>query len=152
LERLVDATFMELQKKEGLCLLYTTKEIVDKRFLLVDQIYPLYSSFVKGIKEPISNEESTFTKLQESARKDIERASGVPKALGNAWTDRYISKGDNVILQNVDFGRLQYNLTVRFSLSGRHIQLRPVGGGWRDWYCWCTSSCSSRSIDQLRKV
>ena len=45
----------------------------------MDGIYPKYSRFVKGIKEPLSEEESKYTAWQEACRKDIERAFGVLK-------------------------------------------------------------------------
>jgi hypothetical protein len=46
-------------------------------FLLVDGIYPKYSRFVKGIKDPLTQQEKSYTGWQEAARKDIERAFGV---------------------------------------------------------------------------
>ena len=46
-------------------------------FMLVDGIYPAYSRFVKGIKNPTTPQESSYTKWQEASRKDIERAFGV---------------------------------------------------------------------------
>ena len=46
-------------------------------FILVDGIYPEFTRFVKGISQPIDEKEKRFTKWQESARKDIERAFGV---------------------------------------------------------------------------
>ena len=49
-------------------------------FLLVDGIYPSYSRFVKGISEPLDEQETVFTEWQEKARKDIERAFGVLQA------------------------------------------------------------------------
>ena len=49
-------------------------------YILVDGIYPRWSRFVRGIKEPITKEEKIFTSFQESARKDIERAFGVLQA------------------------------------------------------------------------
>ena len=42
----------------------------------MDGIYPRYSRFVKGMKEPITEEEKSFTEWQESVRKDVERAFG----------------------------------------------------------------------------
>ena len=43
----------------------------------MDGIYPPYSRFVKGIKDPNTQQEKYYTKWQEGARKDIERAFGV---------------------------------------------------------------------------
>ena len=48
----------------------------DKLFIFADGIYPRYSRVVKGIKEPITEEEKALTTAQESARKDVERAFG----------------------------------------------------------------------------
>ena len=81
LGRLVDGSFVELEKEAGVVPYNISEEEFDKCFLLVDGIYPKYSRFVKGIKEPISPEETTFTTWQESARKDIERAFGVLKGM-----------------------------------------------------------------------
>jgi hypothetical protein len=47
--------------------------------MLVDGIYPKYSRFVRGMKQPVFRHETIFTKWQESARKDVERAFGVLK-------------------------------------------------------------------------
>ncbi len=52
-------------------------EEFDKLFLLVDGIYPKYSRFMKGIKDPLTNEERRYSAWQEACRKDIERAFGV---------------------------------------------------------------------------
>ena len=52
-------------------------EEFNQLYLLVDGIYPSFSRFVKGYKEPIGDFEMALTTWQESARKDIERAFGV---------------------------------------------------------------------------
>jgi hypothetical protein len=49
----------------------------NKTYFLVDGIYPRYTRFVKGMRDPILEQDKRFTKWQESARKDIERAFGV---------------------------------------------------------------------------
>ena len=53
-------------------------------YYLTDGIYPDYATLVKAIKEkrdvPLTRKEAWFTKAQESARKDIERAFGVLQA------------------------------------------------------------------------
>ncbi|KAJ0912905.1 putative harbinger transposase-derived protein [Helianthus annuus] len=48
-------------------------------FYLVDGIYPSWSVFVKAPSFPVEAKEKAFKKLQESARKDVERAFGVLK-------------------------------------------------------------------------
>jgi hypothetical protein len=58
----------------------TTTPAFEKVFMLVDEeegICPAYSRFVHGgggFKEPVPNEESTFSSWLEGARKDVERA------------------------------------------------------------------------------
>jgi hypothetical protein len=51
-------------------------------YYLTDEIYPTWSTFVKAYKHPVELKEKRFKKLQESARKDIERAFG---RLKNKW-------------------------------------------------------------------
>jgi hypothetical protein len=46
-------------------------------YFLTDGIYPDYGVFVKPISNPINEKEKYFTKMQESAQKDVERAFGV---------------------------------------------------------------------------
>jgi Plant transposon protein len=45
-----------------------------KMYILVDGIYPKYSRFVHGIKEPVGAHQQRYTAWQEASRKDIERA------------------------------------------------------------------------------
>jgi Plant transposon protein len=49
-------------------------------FFLVDGIYPKYSQFVKGIKDPINQTEKSYTAWQEACRIDIEQAFGTLQA------------------------------------------------------------------------
>ncbi|KAK1615058.1 hypothetical protein QYE76_020575 [Lolium multiflorum] len=53
-------------------------------YYLTDGIYPEWATLVKSIKEkngvPLTRKEAHFTKAQEAARKDIERAFGVLQA------------------------------------------------------------------------
>jgi hypothetical protein len=46
----------------------------------VDGIYPEWSAFVKAISYLTDRKKQYFVKVQESARKDIERAFGVLQA------------------------------------------------------------------------
>ena len=73
-ESLLDGSFEELEQvvspyKIG-------DEVFEKLYILVDGIYPRYSRFVKGMKEPVTREEKKLTEAQESARKDVERGFG----------------------------------------------------------------------------
>ena len=78
MERLLDGTFEELEK--SVVPYVVGVEQFNELFILVDGIYPNYSRFVKGIKEPPTAELSNYTGWQEACRKDIERAFGVLKA------------------------------------------------------------------------
>ena len=53
----------------------------EKMFILVDAIYPSYSRFMIGVKQPISKQEVWFIAWQESARKYVERAFGMMKSM-----------------------------------------------------------------------
>ena len=48
-------------------------------YYLTDGIYPTWSTFVKAFKFPTDPLEKKFKKVQESARKDVERVFGVLK-------------------------------------------------------------------------
>lgn len=74
-ESLLNGKFEELE--QVVCPYSLGGETFDKLYILVDGIYPRYSRFVKGMKEPVTMEEKTLTTFQEAARKDVERAFGV---------------------------------------------------------------------------
>jgi hypothetical protein len=81
LDQLLDGTFEELERKAGVVpFKIGTKEEFKQLFILVDGIYPKYTRFVRGVKEPLTREEKKFTAWQEAVRKDIERAFGVMKS------------------------------------------------------------------------
>ena len=79
LDRMVDNTFHQLEQEAGVVPFKINGETFDKCFLLVDAVYPKFSRFVKGIKEPITPKEKKYSGWQESSRKDVERAFGVIK-------------------------------------------------------------------------
>ena len=67
----------EFEKSESTAVPFAIgQEVFNSVFILVDGIYPRYSRFVKGMKEPATDDEKTFTEWQEAVRKDIERAFG----------------------------------------------------------------------------
>ena len=75
MDRILDGTMAELEKE--VVPFTIASEQFNQLFLLVDGIYPKLSRFVKAISQPIGKGPQGFTKWQESARKDIERAFGV---------------------------------------------------------------------------
>jgi hypothetical protein len=52
----------------------------DMGYYLADGIYPDWITFVKSVRQPMERKTQHFTTMQESARKDIERAFGVLQA------------------------------------------------------------------------
>ena len=79
LDRLVDGSFHHLEEEAGVVPFQISNDSFTKTWITVDGIYPKYSRFVKGIKEPVSQTERRFTQWQEAVRKDVERAFGVLK-------------------------------------------------------------------------
>lgn len=75
LDHLVDGTFEKVE--EDVTPFTIGNESFDKMYILVDGIYPKYSRFVHGIKEPATDKQKKYTKWQEGCRKDIERAFAV---------------------------------------------------------------------------
>lgn len=77
LESLANGEFKDLEALATIIPFLVGEEEFNNLFILVDGIYPKYSRFVRGLKEPLTKIERVFTSWQESARKDIERAFGV---------------------------------------------------------------------------
>ncbi|KAJ0928646.1 putative harbinger transposase-derived protein [Helianthus annuus] len=61
------------------CPFYVNRRYYRRHFLLVDCIYPSWSVFVKVPSFHVEVKEKTSKRLQESARKDVERVFGVLK-------------------------------------------------------------------------
>lgn len=91
LERMVDGSFHTLENEASVVPFKIGDQEFTKCFILTDGIYPKFSRFVKGVKEPITEEEKKYTAWQEGARKDVERAFGVLKCTWQ-FLDRPILK------------------------------------------------------------
>lgn len=79
LERLLDGSFEEIESGCKRIPFMVGDQEFCQTFILVDGVYPPYSRFVKGITQPITEEERKFTRWQEKSRKDIERGFGIFK-------------------------------------------------------------------------
>ena len=61
------------------CPFVVNDHMYQRGYYLTDGIYPAWATFVKAFKYPTDLKEKKFKKVQESARKDVERAFGVLK-------------------------------------------------------------------------
>jgi hypothetical protein len=79
LEMLLNRSFVKVEEDSGVVPFYIHghDQPFHKTFLLVDGAYPKYCRFVRTINPPITQQEKNFSRWQEGARKDIERAFGV---------------------------------------------------------------------------
>jgi hypothetical protein len=79
LEMMLNRSYVRVEQEAGVVPFYVRGEDqpFHKTFLLVDGAYPKYCRFVRTINPPITQEEKNFSRWQEGARKDIERAFGV---------------------------------------------------------------------------
>jgi Plant transposon protein len=76
-EKITNGTFAQLKQQAGTVPFLIDNQQFTKMFVLVNSIYPKYSSFVRGLSQPITKPEIAFTSWHEGARKDIERTFGV---------------------------------------------------------------------------
>ena len=87
-------------------------------FILVDGIYPRYSRFVKGMKEPVTDDEKTFTEWQEAVRKDIERAFGVLQGRFQALATPIVLMDLTVIANLCSSSLILHNMCASDRLMG----------------------------------
>jgi Plant transposon protein len=90
-------------------------------YFLVDGIYPKYSRFVCGFKEPITNEECCFNGWQEGARKDIKQAFGVVqckwKAIAFPMQERSLTGIGNMVSTCLIFHNMGVSDRVRGNVN-----------------------------------
>ena len=101
----------------------------DYTYFLADGIYPRWKIFAKPIQKPTTSKNKNYTKRQEAARKDVERAFGVLQARfqilqrpARVWTSQkmdLIIKAC-IILHNMVVADSGYNIAVEVP---RHLTL-----------------------------
>jgi hypothetical protein len=126
MRRITDGSFTVTESHSGVVPFFIgdTTPAFDKMFMLVDGIYPSYSRFIRGFKEPVTDEECAFTSWQEGARKDVERAFGV---LQGKW------KSVATPIQTVDPKYIASMVSCCLILHNMGVSDR-VMGDVRTWY------------------
>jgi Plant transposon protein len=71
LDRMVDRTFHQLEQDSAVVPFEVNGEEFNQYFILVDGIYPEFSRFVKGIKEPITQLEKKYNAQERRLRKPL---------------------------------------------------------------------------------
>ena len=125
MDMLLDGTFEKVETESGIVPYTIGEESFDKSFILVDGIYPSFSRFVRGIKEPIDPTEKIFTAWQEGARKDIERAFGVLQA-----KYQFISRP----MQLMDLESIANRVTCCLLLHNIGVADRVMENNYREQY------------------
>ncbi|XP_024004851.1 putative nuclease HARBI1 [Eutrema salsugineum] len=96
-------------------------------YYLTDGIYPKWTTFIQSINLPQSEKEQRFAKIQESVRKDVERAFGVLQArfaiIKNPaliWDKEKIGKimRASIILHNMIVENKRGNYRSLYAISG----------------------------------
>jgi hypothetical protein len=90
-------------------------EVFQQLFYLVDGIYPLLARFVSSVKDPTNVIDQFFTKKQEAARKDVERAFGI-------WKKKFLSVGKSVTYHERD--GIFYLVKATIVLHNMMVQVR----------------------------
>ncbi|KAK9074011.1 hypothetical protein SSX86_006606 [Deinandra increscens subsp. villosa] len=98
-------------------------------YYLADGIYPTWSTFVKAYTHPYAIKEKKMKKVQEGARKDVERAFRRLKA---KWgiVDRKARPTDTALMENIMYAcMILHNMTLKdegVAISPVHIRDPPV--------------------------
>ena len=120
-EMFLDGTMEELEKE--VTPFQIDGEVFKQLYLLVDGIYPPFSRFVKGYKEPIGDYEKALTSWQEAARKDIERAFGVLQAKFQCLARPIVLRKLQLIENMVTCALILHNMCVSDRVMGACRQL-----------------------------
>ncbi len=118
MDRMLDGSFHQLEEASGVVPFSISEEEFNKTWITVDGIYPQWTRFVKGIKQPVGRKEQRYTKWQEAVRKDIERAFGVLKGTWQ-FLERPIHLLDlNLISKRVTTCIILHNILVSDRVMG----------------------------------
>jgi Plant transposon protein len=129
LRKMTDGSFSATEREALVVPFSIIGRQFDKMFMLVDGIYPKYSRFVRGYKAPILPEEKRFTKWQEGARKDIERAFGVLQAKWKAVANPIHLIDLKAIANMMATCIVLHNMCVSDRVMGDvHARYRPSSG------------------------
>jgi Plant transposon protein len=129
LRKMTDGSFSTLEKEARVVPFSILGQQFDKLFMLVDGIYPKYARFVRGYKAPILAEEKKFTKWQEGARKDVERAFGVLQAKWKAIANPIHLIDLKAIANLMATCIVLHNMCVSDRVMGDvHARYRPSSG------------------------
>ena len=90
-----------------------------KPYVLCDGIYPAWDVLLLALAKPISAAEKLFTKKQESARKDIERAFGVMRKRWEALRKACLKKDKEKIICMMNSMIALHNLIIEFNEGRR---------------------------------
>ena len=120
LDRMTNGTFSLLEKEAGVVpfIVEGTEEGFNNTYFLVDGIYPRYTRFVKAMLHPSVEEDCRYTKWQESARKDIERAFGVMQARFKSICNPIYLMDEESIYNLVACCLVMHNMCVQERIMG----------------------------------
>ncbi|XP_073360102.1 uncharacterized protein [Aegilops tauschii subsp. strangulata] len=84
----------------------------NKGYYLADGIYPQWSTFVKTISKPQGEKRKRFSQMQESARKDVERAFGVLQSRWGIVRNPALSWDETKLWEMMTTCVIMYNMIV----------------------------------------
>jgi hypothetical protein len=118
LRKWTEGTFGAMEEEAGVVPFVVGDQTFNRMFVLVDGIYPRYSRFVRGLPQPITENEIRFTKWQESSRKDIERAFGVLQCKWKVLSYPIHTKNTDSIAKLMECCTILHNMAVSDRVMG----------------------------------
>ena len=122
-ECLRNGSFSKVEKESGMVPYKIMGEEFDFLYILVDGIYPNYKRFVKGLKDPLNEQEKKYTAWQESARKDIERAFGVLQQEQQVLARPLLLHNIGQVGDRVRTCLILHNMNVQERVMGSNVEL-----------------------------